>query len=63
MRLKALKRAELDKKLLLIQEVAGKADLRVAALDMDSDFDAAAHDRRMAELFDDEYYAEGTLLP
>jgi hypothetical protein len=47
LRLKALKRQELNKKLELIQQVAGKADLRVDDLDMEEDFDSDAHDRRM----------------
>ena len=50
LRLKALKRQELDKKLKLIQQVAGKADLHVADLDMEGDFDSNAHDRRMVSV-------------
>lgn len=60
LRLKALKRQELDKKLKLIQQVAGKADLQLGHLDIEADFDSTAHDRRMVSRRDPCPPSEGT---
>lgn len=52
-RLKNLKRAELEKKLQKIRQVAGNNDIEV---DLESDFDPEAHDAKMSHYFDDGYY-------
>lgn len=38
---------------------AGNDDMRFDNVDFDSDFDPNEHDRKMKELFNDEYYAGG----
>eukprot|EP00242_Pyramimonas_sp_CCMP2087_P012907 CAMPEP_0198207276 /NCGR_PEP_ID=MMETSP1445-20131203/10749_1 /TAXON_ID=36898 /ORGANISM="Pyramimonas sp., Strain CCMP2087" /LENGTH=446 /DNA_ID=CAMNT_0043880255 /DNA_START=65 /DNA_END=1402 /DNA_ORIENTATION=- len=58
LRLKALKRRDLQEKLKLVREVAGKEDLLLGDEDVEEDFDAEQHDRRMNQLFGDDYYAE-----
>eukprot|EP00854_Cymbomonas_tetramitiformis_P017086 gene17086-20308_t len=56
-RLKALKRKELDAKLKMIREVAGVGDVDVVDDDLNADFDPAEHDKRMAAMFGEDYYA------
>ncbi|KAH9101637.1 hypothetical protein LEN26_005906 [Aphanomyces euteiches] len=55
-RLKNLKQAEIQSKLDKVSALMGGQKLTVA--DLDGDFDPEEHDRRMAEVFDDEYYGE-----
>mgnify|MGYP000710304472 CR=1 FL=1 len=50
-----MKLQELRSQVGQVAEAAG-AELNLAPEDMDSDFDPDAHDRRMAELFNDDYY-------
>ncbi|KAG8182691.1 hypothetical protein JTE90_017669 [Oedothorax gibbosus] len=56
-RLKALKRKEIEEKFLKLKEVCGQDELNLDEEDMDSDFDPDKHDRKMKELFNDDYYA------
>lgn len=39
--------------------IAGNDDMRFDNVDFDSDFDPNEHDRKMKEIFNDEYYAGG----
>ncbi|EZA47646.1 hypothetical protein DMN91_012373 [Ooceraea biroi] len=55
--LKALKRKEIEEKIEKLKEITGNDDMRFDNVDFDSDFDPNEHDRKMKELFNDEYYA------
>ncbi|KAL6267766.1 hypothetical protein P5V15_000835 [Pogonomyrmex californicus] len=57
--LKALKRKEIEEKIEKLKEITGNDDMRFDNVDFDSDFDPNEHDRKMKELFNDEYYAGG----
>lgn len=57
-RLKALKRKEIMSKISKLQEVTGDPDLFISEMDIDGDFDPDEHDRRMKEIFDEDYYEE-----
>lgn len=57
-RMKALKLKEIQEKIAKIKEVTGNQDLAFREEDMESDFDPNEHDRRMKEIFDEEYYGE-----
>ncbi|KAF0693472.1 Aste57867_15569 [Aphanomyces stellatus] len=56
-RLKNLKSAEIQAKLDKVTALMGDGS-KLTAADIDGEFDPAEHDRRMAEVFDDEYYGE-----
>lgn len=55
-RLKALKRKEIEEKFLKLKEVSGQEELNFDEGDIESDFDPDKHDRKMKELFNDDYY-------
>lgn len=55
-RLKNLKKQEIEEKIDKIKKITGNEDLNLDIGDLDKDFDAAEHDKRMQELFDTEYY-------
>ena len=55
-RLKNLKKAEIFDRLKAIEQVSGGAGA-LSEVDLSTDFDPEAWDKRMAEIFDDEYYA------
>ncbi|XP_063540671.1 protein KRI1 homolog [Cydia strobilella] len=57
-RMKALKLKEIQEKIAKIKEVTGNQDLAFREEDMESDFDQNEHDKRMKEIFDEEYYGE-----
>ncbi|XP_063385570.1 protein KRI1 homolog [Cydia fagiglandana] len=57
-RMKALKLKEIQEKIAKIKEVTGNQDLAFREEDMESEFDPNEHDRRMKEIFDEEYYGE-----
>jgi protein KRI1 len=52
-KLKTLKNRKLKKKL---KEVTGNDKLAFDDVDFEEDFDPKEHDRKMQEIFDDEYY-------
>lgn len=56
--LKALKKKEIEAKLEKLKKLAGE-DISVNFDDIEGDFDPAAYDRRMEELFSKEYYDKG----
>lgn len=56
-RLKALKLKELQEKMAKIKEVTGNEDLAFTEEDVEGEWEPAQHDRRMAALFDQHYYA------
>ncbi|XP_015119303.1 protein KRI1 homolog [Diachasma alloeum] len=58
-RLKAMKRKEIAEKIAQLEEITGNNDLQFDSFDLEGDFDPADHDRKMVELFDEEYYNEG----
>ncbi|XP_047997053.1 protein KRI1 homolog [Leguminivora glycinivorella] len=57
-RMKALKLKEIQEKIAKIKEVTGNQELAFREEDMESDFDPNEHDKRMKEIFDEEYYGE-----
>ncbi|XP_012539733.1 protein KRI1 homolog [Monomorium pharaonis] len=57
--LKALKRKEIEEKIEKLREITGNDDMHFDNVDFDSDFDPNEHDKRMKEIFNDEYYAGG----
>lgn len=63
--LKALKRKEIEEKIKKLQEVTGNDDMSFNLKDLDEDFDPNAHDQRMQELFNNEFYSvpEGDVKP
>ena len=54
--LQNIRKREIEQKLLLLKEVAGNEELPLKEDDLNSDFDPEAHDRRMSEMFNNEYY-------
>ena len=63
--LKALKRKEIADKISKLKEITGNDDIQFDNIDLDADFDPEEHDRKMQQLFNDEYYAgpEGDVKP
>lgn len=63
--LQNIKKREIEQKLMLLKEVAGNDELKLRDVDLNSDFDPDEHDRRMREMFSDEYYGidEGDQKP
>ncbi|XP_050445037.1 protein KRI1 homolog [Cataglyphis hispanica] len=57
--LKALKRKEIEEKIEKLKEITGNNDMHFENVDFDADFDPNEHDKKMKELFNDEYYAGG----
>lgn len=54
--LKELKRKEMEEKISKLKVVTGTEELAINDEDLEGDFDPEAYDKRMAELFDNEYY-------
>ncbi|XP_037722586.1 protein KRI1 homolog [Drosophila subpulchrella] len=54
--IKEIKRKEIEEKIRKLKAVTGNDELGFRDEELEEDFDPAAHDRRMQELFDDEYY-------
>ncbi|CAL8089648.1 unnamed protein product [Orchesella dallaii] len=57
-RLKALKRIEILDKIEKLHEITGNPDLDVREMDLEGDFDPEEYDKRMRQIFDDDYYQE-----
>ncbi|XP_076620763.1 protein KRI1 homolog [Colletes latitarsis] len=55
--LKALKRKEIEEKLMKLKEITGNDDIKLNDIDLDADFDPSEYDRKMIEIFNDDYYA------
>ncbi|CAJ0605182.1 unnamed protein product [Cylicocyclus nassatus] len=55
--LKKMKRAEIEKKLEKLKKMAGD-DIPISIDDIEGDFDPKEYDRRMQQLFNDEYYGK-----
>ncbi|XP_043284643.1 protein KRI1 homolog [Venturia canescens] len=55
--LKALKRKEIADKIAQLKEITGNDDNHFENIDLDADFDPEEHDRKMQEIFNDDYYA------
>lgn len=60
-----IKKREIEQKLMMLKEVAGNDDFAYNEDELDSDFDPAEHDRRMTQMFNNEYYGidEGDQKP
>lgn len=63
--LKVLKRQEIEEKIKKLKEITGNDEIGFKDMDIDDDFDPEQHDKRMQELFNDNYYErkEGDLKP
>lgn len=63
--LKALKRKEIEEKIEKLKEITGNDDIHFKDIDLEGDFDPEEHDRKMTQIFDEEYYAapEGDIKP
>jgi prolyl oligopeptidase PreP (S9A serine peptidase family) len=55
-RFKALKRKEILDKLEKLQEISGKSNLEFSEADVEGDFDPLEYDRRMEQIFSEQYY-------
>ncbi|RZC36871.1 KRI1 -like, partial [Asbolus verrucosus] len=55
-KLQELKRQEIEEKIQKIKEITGNKDIEFKDEDLDGDFDPEAHDKRMQDLFNDEFY-------
>ncbi|CAG9800792.1 unnamed protein product [Chironomus riparius] len=54
--LQNIRKREIEEKLMVLKDVSGRDDLELKEDDLNTDFDPAEHDRRMAALFDNQYY-------
>lgn len=63
--LQNIKKREIEEKLMVLKDVSGRDDFELKEADLNSDFDPAEHDKRMAALFDNQYYGidEGEQKP
>lgn len=63
--LKALKRKEIEEKIEKLKEITGNDDIQFNDMDLDADFDPNEYDRKMTQIFNDDYYAvpEGDAKP
>ncbi|KAJ8717566.1 hypothetical protein PYW07_005496 [Mythimna separata] len=57
-RMKALKLKEIQEKIAKIKEVTGNDELAFKESDLESEFDPEEHDKRMKEIFDEQYYGD-----
>ncbi|KAL1501635.1 hypothetical protein ABEB36_006930 [Hypothenemus hampei] len=55
-KLRELKRKEIEEKLEKLKEVTGVSDFGFHDQDLDQDFDPEEHDKKMQELFNDDFY-------
>ncbi|XP_059612995.1 protein KRI1 homolog [Phlebotomus argentipes] len=55
-KLKELKRKEIEEKISKLKQVAGSERIAFEDADLSDDFDPEEHDRKMQEIFNDEYY-------
>eukprot|EP00479_Gromia_sphaerica_P006339 TRINITY_DN17606_c0_g1_i1.p1 TRINITY_DN17606_c0_g1~~TRINITY_DN17606_c0_g1_i1.p1 ORF type:complete len:139 (-),score=43.28 TRINITY_DN17606_c0_g1_i1:173-589(-) len=60
-RLKNLKRKEIKLKIKHISEVSGTGKEKFKEADLEEDFDPEEHEKRMAEIFNDDYYGKDEL--
>ncbi|XP_070510074.1 protein KRI1 homolog [Chironomus tepperi] len=63
--LQNIRKREIEEKLMVLKDVSGRDDFEMKEDDLNSDFDPAEHDKRMAALFDNQYYGidEGEQKP
>ncbi|CAK9827727.1 Protein KRI1 homolog [Anthophora retusa] len=55
--LKALKRKEIEEKIEKVREITGTDDIKFNDIDLEGDFDPNEYDRKMTEIFNEDYYA------
>ncbi|XP_044264541.1 protein KRI1 homolog isoform X2 [Tribolium madens] len=55
-KLQELKRKEIEEKIEKLKEITGNKDMEFKDEDLESDFDPEAHDKRMQNLFNDDFY-------
>ncbi|KAJ8686689.1 hypothetical protein QAD02_022483 [Eretmocerus hayati] len=56
--LKALKRKEIEEKIEKLKEITGNDDLQFNMMDFEEDFNPDEYDKKMSQIFNDDYYAE-----
>ncbi|XP_078036651.1 protein KRI1 homolog [Augochlora pura] len=54
--LKALKRKEIEEKIEKLKEITGNDDIKFNDIDLEGDFDPNEYDKKMTEIFNDDYY-------
>ncbi|CAK9806704.1 Protein KRI1 homolog [Anthophora plagiata] len=55
--LKALKRKEIEEKIEKVREITGTDNIQFNDIDLEGDFDPNEYDRKMTEIFNEDYYA------
>ncbi|CAK9819005.1 Protein KRI1 homolog [Anthophora quadrimaculata] len=55
--LKALKRKEIEEKIEKVREITGTDNIKFNDIDLEGDFDPNEYDRKMTEIFNEDYYA------
>ncbi|XP_014230963.1 protein KRI1 homolog [Trichogramma pretiosum] len=55
--LKVLKRKEIEERLEKLKEITGNDDIQLNMVDLEEDFDPDAYDKKMRQVFNDDYYA------
>ncbi|XP_017880792.1 protein KRI1 homolog [Ceratina calcarata] len=55
--LKALKRKEIEEKIEKLKEITGNDDMQFNDIDLEGDFDPAEYDKKMTQIFNEDYYA------
>lgn len=60
-----IRKREIEQKLIMLKEVAGNDEFGLEANDLNADFDPDEHDRKMSQMFNNEYYGidEGDQKP
>lgn len=63
--LQNIRKREIEEKLMLLKHVSGNEEFQLKEDDLNSDFDPAEHDKRMSQMFDNDYYGidEGDQKP
>ncbi|KAF7998317.1 hypothetical protein HCN44_009715 [Aphidius gifuensis] len=59
LKLKAMKRKEIEDKIEKLKEITGNDDMQFDANYIEEDFDPEQHEKMMQQMFDDKYYEEG----
>nr|XP_033332329.1 protein KRI1 homolog [Megalopta genalis] len=54
--LRALKRKEIEEKIEKLKEITGNEDIKFNNIDLEGDFDPDEYDKKMTEIFNDDYY-------
>lgn len=58
-KLRDIKRKEIEEKIEKLKDITGNKEINFTNEDIEGDFDPEAHDKRMQDLFNDDYYTNG----